>query len=93
MKAGILMNKIDWQQRKGSQILTALEVLRKNGYECHFCSKQNGHIQVKSIRGVIYNFYSTAGTIVGYDYEETREIDELLKILKMRYMTDYARYD
>lgn len=76
------MEKSDYLQHKESVILSALDVLRKNGYPCILRNKQNGHIQVKSAHGVIYNFYPTTGTIAGFDWETIKGIDMLLKILK-----------
>jgi len=74
---------VNYREQKESMILTAMEVLKKNGYEYRLCNKQNGHIQVKSRRNVIYNFYPTTGTIAGYDWNETKGIDALLQILEV----------
>jgi hypothetical protein len=74
----------DYLQHKESVILSALDLLRKKGYPCVLRNKQNGHIQVKSAHGIIYNFYPTTGTIVGFDWETVRGIDMLLQILKER---------
>lgn len=72
----------DYLAHKESIILSAIEVLEKNGFECRLRNKQNGHIQVKSVHGIVYNFYPTTGTIAGFDWETTKGIDMLLQILK-----------
>lgn len=74
----------DYLAHKESIILSALDVLEKNGFECRLRNKQNGHIQVKSAHDIIYNFYPTTGTIAGFDWETTKGIDMLLQILRER---------
>lgn len=74
----------DYLAHKESIILSAIDTLEKNGYQCRLRNKQNGHIQVLSTHGIIYNFYPTTGTIAGFDWETTKGIDMLLQILKER---------
>ena len=73
---------MNYQEQKESIILTAINVLEKNGYIVRLRNKQNGHLQVISKRGVCYNFYPTTGTIAGYDWDKVNGIDALLRILR-----------
>ena len=70
--------------RRESIILDALETIKKNGFECRLCNKQNGHIQALSKHGIIHNFYATTGTISGYDWETTKGVGDLLEILRRK---------
>lgn len=76
------MTHEEYIQHKETIILDALEVIKKNGFECRLLNKQNGHIQAISKNGIILNFYPTTGTIAGYDYDSIQGLDCLLSLLR-----------
>lgn len=74
------MTHEEYAQYRETAILDALDAIKKNGFQCRLCNKQNGHIQVISRLGRIINFYPTTGTIAGYDWYQFSGIECLLRI-------------
>lgn len=73
----------DWaREDKERAILTAIETLEKNGYATRLKNKQNGHLQITSKHGVVFNYYPTTGTVAGYDWDSARGTDDLLQLLE-----------
>lgn len=60
--------------------IKTLAILTTKGYTAELVNYDNHHVQVKSQKGKLYNYYPTTGTIMGEP--DANGLDDLLWLLE-----------